>query len=175
MLLNFFQKVLELKNIPRQGWKDKLQIDDVESVAEHTYSTAIMSMIYSDLQKLDTEKIIKMTLLHDLAESITGDLIPNKISKNSKREKENTAIKQILSNLPNKISQSYYKIWDDYQKISSQEAKLVHEIDKLEMAFQAKYYYDKGYSKEKLRSFFQTANTEIKSKYLREMLSKFLE
>ena len=175
MLLNFFQKVLELKNIPRQGWKDKLQIDDVESVAEHTYSTAIMSMIYSDLQKLDTEKIIKMTLLHDLAESITGDLIPNKISKNSKREKENTAIKQILSNLPNKISKSYYKIWDDYQKISSQEAKLVHEIDKLEMAFQAKYYYDKGYSKEKLRSFFQTANTEIKSKYLREMLSKFLE
>ena len=175
MLLNFFQKVLELKNIPRQGWKDKLQIDDVESVAEHTYSTAIMSMIYSDLQKLDTEKIIKMTLLHDLAESITGDLIPNKISKNSKHEKENAAMKQILSNLPNKISQSYYKIWDDYQKISSQEAKLVHEIDKLEMAFQAKYYYDKGYSKEKLRSFFQTANTEIKSKYLREMLSKFLE
>tara|TARA_B100001167_G_C16699349_1_gene270919 strand:- start:250 stop:777 length:528 start_codon:yes stop_codon:yes gene_type:complete len=175
MLLNFFQKVLELKNIPRQGWKDKLQIDDVESVAEHTYSTAIMSMIYSDLQKLDTEKIIKMTLLHDLAESITGDLIPNKISKNSKHEKENTAMKQILSNLPNKISKSYYKIWDDYQKISSQEAKLVHEIDKLEMAFQAKYYYDKGYSKEKLRSFFQTANTEIKSKYLREMLSKFLE
>ena len=175
MLLNFFQKVLELKNIPRQGWKDKLQIDDVESVAEHTYSTAIMSMIYSDLQKLDTEKIIKMTLLHDLAESITGDLIPNKISKNSKREKENTAIKQILSNLPNKISQSYYKIWDDYQKILSQEAKLVHEIDKLEMAFQAKYYYDKGYSKEKLRSFFQTASIEIKNKYLREMLSKLLE
>ena len=45
MLLNFFQKVLDLKNIPRQGWKDKLQIDNVESVAEHTYSAAIMSMI----------------------------------------------------------------------------------------------------------------------------------
>ena len=58
---------------------------------------------------------------------------------------------------------------------SSEEAKLVHEIDKLEMVFQAKYYYDKGCSKEKLRSFFQTANIEIKSKYLREMLSKFLE
>ena len=175
MLLNFFQKVLELKNIPRQGWKDKLQIDDVESVAEHTYSTAIMSMIYSDLQKLDTEKIIKMTLLHDLAESITGDLTPDKISKKSKYEKENLAMKQILSNIPNKVSKSYYKIWDEYQNVSSEEAKLVHEIDKLEMVFQAKYYCDKGYPKEKLRSFFQTADIEIKSKYLREILSKFLE
>ena len=81
MLLNFFQKVLDLKNIPRQGWKDKLQTDNVESVAEHTYSTAIMSMIYSDLHELDTEKIIKMALLHDLSESIIGDLTPDEISK----------------------------------------------------------------------------------------------
>jgi len=94
MLLNFFQKVLALKNVPRQGWKDKLQIDDVESVAEHTYSAAIMSMIYSDLHGFDTEKIIKMALLHDLSESITGDLTPNKISKKSKQKKENLAMKQ---------------------------------------------------------------------------------
>ncbi len=175
MLLDFFQKVLDLKNVPRQGWKDKLQIDNVESVAEHTYSTAIISMIYSDLHELDTEKIIKMALLHDLSESITGDLTPDKISKKSKYEKENHAMKQILSNLPSNISESYYKIWDEYQKVSSEEAKLVHEIDKLEMVFQAKYYYDKGHSKEKLRSFFQTANIEIKNKHLRDILSKFLE
>ena len=75
-----------------------------------------MSMIYSDLHELDTEKIIKMALLHDLAESITGDLTPDKIPKKSKREKENLAMKQILSNIPNKISKSYYKIWDEYQR-----------------------------------------------------------
>jgi len=57
MLLDFFQKVLALKNIPRQGWKDKLQIDNVESVAEHTYSTAIMSMIYSDYMNLILKKL----------------------------------------------------------------------------------------------------------------------
>ena len=132
-------------------------------------------MIYSDLHELNTEKIIKMVLLHDLSESIIGDLTPDEISKKSKHEKENLAMKQILNELPNNISESYYKIWDEYQSISSEEAKLVHEIDKLEMVFQAKYYYDKGHSKEKLRSFFQTANIEIKSKYLREILSKLLE
>ena len=162
MLINFFQKVLDLKNIPRQGWKDKLQIDNVESVAEHTYSTAIMSMIYSDLHEFDTEKIIKMALLHDLAESITGDLTPDKISKKNKREKENLAMKQILSNLPNRISKSYYKIWDDYQRASSEEAKLVHEIDKLEMVFQAKYYYDKGHSRKNCDLSFKLPVLKLK-------------
>jgi putative hydrolase of HD superfamily len=175
MLLNFFQKVLALKNVPRQGWKDNLEIDNVESVAEHTYSAAIISMIYSDLHGFDTEKIIKMALLHDLSESIIGDLTPNEISKKSKQKKEDLAMKQILNELPEKISEPYYKIWNDYQESTSKEAKLLHEIDKLEMAFQAKYYQDNGYSKEKLRSFFETANIEIKSEYLRETISKFLE
>ena len=64
--------------------------------------------------------------------------------------------------------------WKDIKIVSSY-LITKYEIDKLEMVFQAKYYCDKGYPKEKLRSFFQTANIEIKSKYLREMLSKFLE
>ncbi|MGE4650712.1 MAG: HD domain-containing protein, partial [Myxococcota bacterium] len=72
----FFQKVLELKNVPRQGWKEKLEIINPESVAEHSYSTATISMVLSDLKGLNTEKIIKMALLHDLAESIIGDIIP---------------------------------------------------------------------------------------------------
>jgi len=84
MIEGFFQKVLELKNVPRQGWKEKLGIINPESVAEHSYSTAVISMILSDLEGLNTEKIIKMSLLHDLAESIIGDIIPDNIAKNEK-------------------------------------------------------------------------------------------
>nr|AIE94661.1 metal dependent phosphohydrolase [uncultured marine thaumarchaeote AD1000_49_H01] len=81
MIEEFFQKVLELKNVPRQGWKEKLEIVNPESVAEHSYSTAIISMILSDLEGLNSEKIIKMALLHDLTESIIGDIIPGSITK----------------------------------------------------------------------------------------------
>jgi len=45
MIEKFFEKVLELKNVPRQGWKEKLEIDNPESVADHSYSTAVLSMI----------------------------------------------------------------------------------------------------------------------------------
>jgi len=48
MIEKFFQKVLELKNVPRQGWKEKLEIINPESVAEHSYSTTVISMILSD-------------------------------------------------------------------------------------------------------------------------------
>ena len=175
MIENFFQKVLELKNIPRQGWKDKLDMDYVESVADHSYSTAMMSMVLSDLEDLDTEKIIKMALLHDLAESVVGDITPDRIKDKRKIYVENKAMMQILENLPSSVSQQYIILWDDFQKNSSKEANLLHEIDRLEMAFQAKFYLDNGVPKEKLRSFFKTANNEIRNKQLRDILSNILE
>ena len=175
MIEKIFEKVLELKNVPRQGWKEKLEIDNPESVADHSYSTTVLSMILSDMKGLDTEKIIRMALLHDLAESIIGDITPDHITKNEKITKENNAIKQILKNLPDDITESYFEIWNDYQKKISKEAILLHEIDKLEMAFQAKFYQKKGITKEDLKTFFDTAKIEIKDKNLRDILSNIIE
>ena len=175
MIEKFFEKVLELKNIPRQGWKEKLEIDNPESVADHSYSTTVLSMILSDMKGLDSEKIIRMALLHDLAESIIGDITPDHITKNEKITKENHAIKQILKNLPDGITESYLEIWNDYQNKLSKEAILLHDIDKLEMAFQAKFYQKNGISKEKLKTFFDTAKIEIKDKNLRDILSSIIE
>ena len=175
MIEKFFEKVLELKNVPRQGWKEKLEIDNPESVADHSYSTAVLSMILSDMKGLNSERIIRMALLHDLAESIIGDITPDHITKNEKNAKENNAIKQILKNLPDDITESYFEIWNDYQKKISKEAILLHEIDKLEMAFQAKFYQKKGITKEDLKTFFDTAKIEIKDKNLRDILSNIIE
>ena len=175
MIENFIEKVLELKNVPRQGWKEKLEMNNPESVADHSYSTTVMSMIFSDLAGLNNEKIIRMALLHDLAESIIGDITPNSITKNEKIIKENIAMKQILKNLPNKIAKQYFEIWNEYQKNSSEESKLLHDIDKLEMALQAKFYQNKGISKEKLETFFNTAMKEIKNKNLRKILLNIME
>ena len=175
MIEKFFEKVLELKNVPRQGWKEKVNITNPESVADHSYSTAVISMILSDIEGLNSEKIIKMALLHDLAESIIGDITPEHITNNEKIVKENQAMKSILKNLPSNSAKLYFEIWNEYQNNSSQESKLLHDIDKLEMAFQAKFYQEKGIAKEKLVSFYNTAKKEIKNKNLRDMLSNIIE
>ena len=175
MIENFFQKVLMLKTIHREGWKENLQINYPESVADHSYSVSVMSMIFADLEGLNTEKIIKMALLHDLAESIIGDITPGSMKNDDKITKENQAMKKILLNLPSKIRKSYLEIWDDYQNNSSQESNLLHDIDKLEMAFQAKFYQEKGIPKEKLATFYETVKIGIKNKNLRDILSNIIE
>ena len=61
------------------------------------------------------------------------------------------------------------------KKKSSNESILLHEIDKLEMALQAKFYQDQGISEKDLRSFFATADSQITNKHLRQLLRSFLE
>ena len=63
MILDFLKDSANLKTISRQGWIDKLSIKNPESVADHSYSMAIMAMIISDLENYDSEKILKMCKL----------------------------------------------------------------------------------------------------------------
>ncbi len=102
--------------VQRQGWIDKLSIKNSESVADHTYSMAIIGMVLSDSQKYNTEKILKMILIHDLAESITGDFTPEQKSKEEKTILENKAFEKILTLLPENLQKQYSHLWNEYLK-----------------------------------------------------------
>ena len=175
MIDEFVFFVSELKKIKRSGWKNKLNLNDVESVADHTYVMTVLGMVISDLHGLNTEKIIRMSLLHDLAESITGDIMPNQMTVNDKREKENNAIKQIFDKLPNELYNKYYEMWEELQNKKSNEAKFVHDLDKLEMVIQAKLYQKNGIDKEKIRPFIESASNSIKTDKMKKILKKFIE
>ncbi|MDH3696157.1 MAG: HD domain-containing protein [Nitrosopumilus sp.] len=175
MILDFFKTAANLKNISRQGWIDKLSLDSPESVADHSYSMAIMSMVISDLEDYNSEKILKMVLLHDLAESKIGDYTPDQISKEKKKELENKAFFEIVRNLPDRVRIQYLKIWEEYQENNSPESKIVHQIDRLEMVLQAKLYQKEGHPKEKLYSFFESAKIDIVHPKLKELFRKILE
>ena len=170
MFAEFFYVVSELKKVPRKGWKEKVGIPHPESVADHSYGTAILAMVLSDYKNMNVEKMIKMALLHDLAESITGDFIPGEISSENKKNIENHVIKEILSKLPSSLEDKYALLWDEYQKGMSQESVLMHEIDRLEMAIQAIKYSSEGFSKENLQEFIDSARKGINSKDLLAVL-----
>ena len=175
MILDFFKTAANLKKISRQGWIDKLSLDNPESVADHSYSMAVMSMVISDLENYNSEKILKMVLLHDLAESKIGDRTPEQISNEKKNKLENNAFDEIIKNLPDSIKSQYLKIWQEYQENTSPESKIVHQIDRLEMALQAKIYQKDGHSKEKLESFFESAKTGITDPKLKELFTKITQ
>ena len=175
MIIDFFKTAANLKKISRQGWIDKLSLDNPESVADHSYSMAMISMVISDLENYNSEKIIKMVLLHDLAESKIGDYTPEQLSKEKKNKLENNAFNEIIKNLPNLIKSQYLQIWQEYQENISLESKLVHQIDKLEMVLQAKIYQKDGHSQEKLESFFESASIDITNPKLKELFTKIIE
>lgn len=172
-IIKFFKTANSLKWIERRGWvaKVKVKVKERESVADHCYLTALMCMVLADLKELDSSKAVKIAMLHDLAESIVGDYMPEDISTVQKHEEEEEAIKSILSLLPSRLRLKYGRLWKEYRNRSSKEAILVHEVDKLEMALQASDYRLKGYAADLLSQFFDSADMHVKDKTLTRILN----
>ena len=87
MISEFFFQIAELKKLPRSGWKIKVGLENSESVAEHSYMMSVMSMVLSDMKSLDSEKVLKMAIVHDWAESKIGDFVRTFL-ENYKKEKK---------------------------------------------------------------------------------------
>ena len=150
---NLIEYLLKLKNLKRTGWISKAKILRAESVADHSYSLTALSMVFSDLLGLDTEKVMKMCIIHDLAESIIGDYMPEEISIVEKKKKEDDAMEIVISSFPDKISLLYSKMWKEFSSNQTKEARLVKQLDKVEMFLQANHYLKNGYSYEFLSPF----------------------
>ena len=174
MISEFFYQIANLKTTQRSGWQSKLNLSNSESVAEHTYMMSVMAMILSDIKNLNTEKIIKMSLLHDWAESKIGDFMPDEVTNEEKSMLEDKAMADILSILPNKIQNDYQNIWNDYSSNISLESKFVHQLDKLEMMLQAKIYEkDAGY--EKIKPFLTSSVDLITDADLKKILTEIIQ
>ena len=174
MISNFFYQIAGLKKLPRSGWKIKIGLNDSESVAEHSYMMSVMAMVLSDMKSLNSEKVIKMSILHDWAESKIGDFMPDEIGYDKKSELENYAMVEILESLPQSIQSDYQNIWDEFLVRNTPEARLVHELDKLEMALQAKIY-EKEVDPERVKPFIISAVEQIIDPDLKKILVDILK
>ena len=61
-VIKFAKEIGKLKSLERTGWKVR-GVKNPESVADHSFRATILGMLLSDLEGLDTEKIIRMLLL----------------------------------------------------------------------------------------------------------------
>jgi len=175
-LLEFLFTINRLKRVKRKGWlfKARVKSSDAESVAEHSYMLTLLSLIIAGMKErsydIDTCKVIKISLLHDIAESVSGDYMPEEIDRYDKAKVEDEIMLRLLSLLPSSVAEECYKLWDEYKGMKSKESILVHELDKLEMVLQAKTYEHLGYSRETLEEFYSTAITYIKDPLLKDIL-----
>lgn len=152
---------LDLKEVYRSGWI-KAGVKEGETVAEHSYGASIIAMALSDMEGLDTERVIKMTLLHDMAEGIVGDITPDQIPRAKKKKHTQKAMDEILERLPEKLQNQYREIWNEYVEAKTPESILVHDSDKIDMLLESKRYKDA--KPDVLNDIRQYAKAEISSK-----------
>ncbi|WP_068497077.1 HD domain-containing protein [Paenibacillus kribbensis] len=114
-----------------------------ESVAEHTWLTTLMAMAIEPYlpRKLNSERLLKMLIIHDLVEAYATD-IPAFETMNSperkaiKRKNEILAIEKIRDTLDDENGQQFYELWFEFEEKETYEAKVANALDKLEAQIQ---------------------------------------
>jgi putative hydrolase of HD superfamily len=161
-----------LKRIQRSGWVE-VGVNQPESVADHSFRTAVLCMLYADIEDLDPLKLLRMALIHDLPEAVIGDLMPSQKTSQTK-EKEKKAIHKMLGFLPKPLMEKYLEVWNEYEEGKTREAKAVRQLEKIEMALQAKEYENSG-SEKSLERFIKSAKESTVWPELKKLLSCILE
>src|SRR5690242_7445652 len=134
-----------LKHIQRSGWQ-QIGVRDPESVAEHSYRTAIIGYVLASLEGADPEKTAIMCLFRDTAEARIGDLHWTAKRYISVKEGEHVALTEQVERLPQGIGEKVLAFIGEYEERSSHEGRLAREADLLECILQAREYQTQGYA-----------------------------
>ena len=107
-----------------------------ESVAEHSWRVSLMAMmLVHEIKDVDFYKIIQMCILHDLGESITGD-IPAFWKTEDDSQKEELAVFDLLDTLPEDLRADWKALFLEMEAQQTKEAKIYKALDKLEAVIQ---------------------------------------
>lgn len=144
-MIDLLLKATELKEEKRTGWELR-KVTDPETVADHSWGTAFLCLIYAENEEVDTDKAVKMAVVHDLAEAEIGD-IPSRavdakkeMSKEEKIEKEEQVINKFSEDLGSQIKELFH----EYEKRETDTAVFVKDMDMIELCLQALKYEKQG-------------------------------
>ncbi len=99
-----------------------------ENVAEHTFRTLFISYLIALYEKLDIEKVLIMSLLHDIQEIRSGDA--NYIIKMYSDRDSRSAIKETFNGTS--INDVILNYWEEYNEQKTPESKATNDADHLE-------------------------------------------
>jgi putative hydrolase of HD superfamily len=200
-LVNFFHQSGKLKEMPRRGWIIN-DIKNPESIAAHTFRASLMAWILGKKKKLNTERVLKIALIHDLCEVYAGDTTPydSLLPKNAKKrkelmktwprlsekekkklsskkhKKERLALEKITKDLPREMSNEIRHLWFDYEKGLTKEGRFFKQTDRLENFLQAMEYWKK-YKKPPQGPWWEWAkeffDDPVSLEFVEEMAKKF--
>ena len=135
-ILEFFRIAIKMKETYRFTPKKD---NGFENDAEHTWSVTMLCMLLGNrVQKelgvdLDFERMLKMAIIHDIAEVLTGDTKTWDVNARiSKEENERNAVEELFGQLPQDLHDEFLSLWEECEAKMTVEAKIVKSLDRLE-------------------------------------------
>ena len=183
--LDRFIDALPLKEERRTGWQLR-GVEQPESVADHSWGTAYLCLLFADEAGVDADSACRMAVVHDLAEARTGDVatrvarMDDPAVKEEKRVREAAAMDRLLDGVDQeKIRAS----WEEYEASVSETARFVRDMNMIDLCAQAFCYerdrrYDEHASREHFRGwermaeFFATTEPRLSTSVGRRLFSE---
>lgn len=175
-LLAAYLEINHLKQLYRQGWLLRgIPREQCESVADHVFGMALLAMIVADTLEdgdppVDQERVLRMVLVHELGEVYAGDITPaDGISDQEKQERERQSVRRVCEHLTQ--GAQYLALWEEFEAGETLEARLVRQLDRLEMGLQAAVYQAQ-FNEVNLEEFFRSARAALSDATLVEFLEQ---
>lgn len=133
--ITFIQEAERLKSVLRSGFTSTGR---AESTAEHSWRLCLLAMTFADqLGAIDIAKVLKLCVIHDLGEAISGD-VPAVEQHNDpgKSGRERRDLQTLMLTLPAALQAEILSLWEEYEAAQSAEARVVKGLDKLETVIQ---------------------------------------
>ena len=182
MSIRLLTAIGNLKRTPRTGWiTHGVSIQDVESVADHTFSTTTLSLILSDFEQargvqVNVERVLRMATLHDLAEAFTFDISKAYLTYLGERgsaikdEIESSAWNHLVSGMePLQLSNSYLRLHKEYVASKTIEAQIVHAADSLDILLQIVDLRRRGYPQSCFKDLWDEATKKLQASPVRSV------
>lgn len=109
-----------------------------ESVAEHSWRLCLFAMLLEqepEFRSLDTGRVLRMCLIHDLGETFTGD-IPAFSKSAQDEEREQALYEDWIAQFPPANRAQFQALLAEMTALATPEAKLYKALDKLEAVIQ---------------------------------------
>jgi len=130
-ILAFLDEANRLKDTLRSGHTPQGR---QESTAEHSWRLCLLAILLGDtLEGVDLLRLVKICIVHDLGEAISGDVPATAQQAGDDRAaRERTDLATLCAPLPGDLKAEMIALWDEYAAAKTPEAVMAKGLDKIE-------------------------------------------